>query len=192
MSKRKTKRDQLLEAGIEVFAEKGFEKSTIDDIVLKTGCGKGTFYRYFSNKDDLFQALDEKFLNEMNRALKANLKDSLEPREYLLNCIETFLQVFTRNNQIGLVRFERDFRLAADQRFESSQKILANFLFMKEYFHKAIKKGKLRKVNPEAILVALIGSAHFFLFRDFKLGIPYTQDEIADTIEIIFSGVKPL
>lgn len=54
MAKKKTKREQLLEAGIEVFVEKGFEKATIDEIVIRAGCGKGTFYRYFSQKEALF------------------------------------------------------------------------------------------------------------------------------------------
>ena len=57
MSKRKTKRELLLEAGLDLFCEKGFEKTTIDDIIARADCGKGTFYRYFDNKDSLYSEL---------------------------------------------------------------------------------------------------------------------------------------
>lgn len=191
MAKKKTKREQLLEAGIEVFVEKGFEKATIDEIVIRAGCGKGTFYRYFSQKEALFEALDENFLKSMSEALKKNLKDSLNPKEYLHVGLETFIKVFTQNNKVGLIRFERDFRLNSEERHQSSRKILKNFFYMKDYLDKAIEQGKIRKTNSEAILITLIGTAHFFLFRDFKLGLPHTPQEIKDTIDVLYYGVKP-
>ena len=41
MKEKTTKRDMLLEAGLSIFYEKGFEKATIDEIVLRAECGKG-------------------------------------------------------------------------------------------------------------------------------------------------------
>ncbi len=180
-----------MDAGLEIFVEKGFEKATIDDIVAKASCGKGTFYRYFSNKEDLFEALDQNFLKQMGDTLKKNCKKTMSPREYLLTSMKTFLEVFSKNDKIGLVRFERDFRLTTEERKRSAEKILKNLSFIGAYLEKAKASKKIRNLNTNTILITLIGTAHFFLFREFKLGIPYSTSEIENATDVIYYGVEP-
>jgi len=50
-------REKLIRAAVELFAKKGFEKTTVDEIVAKAGVAKGTFYLYFKSKDDLIKEL---------------------------------------------------------------------------------------------------------------------------------------
>jgi AcrR family transcriptional regulator len=53
---RKTMR-KLLDAGITVFERRGYHAARVDDIVKVARTSHGTFYLYFSNKEDLFRAL---------------------------------------------------------------------------------------------------------------------------------------
>src|SRR6185503_19557856 len=48
---------RLLEAGARVFAERGYHAARVDDVVKAARTSHGTFYLYFSNKEDLFRAL---------------------------------------------------------------------------------------------------------------------------------------
>jgi AcrR family transcriptional regulator len=48
---------KLLDAGMKVFAEKGFHAARVDDIVRTARASHGTFYLYFSSKEDLLRAL---------------------------------------------------------------------------------------------------------------------------------------
>lgn len=48
---------RLLDAGIAVFASRGYHSARVDDIVKAASTSHGTFYLYFANKEDLFQAL---------------------------------------------------------------------------------------------------------------------------------------
>ncbi len=48
---------RLLDAGITVFAARGYHSARVDDIVKAAKTSHGTFYLYFANKEDLFQAL---------------------------------------------------------------------------------------------------------------------------------------
>src|SRR5689334_12794624 len=50
---------KLLDAGVQVFATRGYHAARVDDIVKLARTSHGTFYLYFSNKDDLFRALAE-------------------------------------------------------------------------------------------------------------------------------------
>jgi AcrR family transcriptional regulator len=47
----------LLDAGAEVFAERGYHAARVDDVVARARTSHGTFYLYFANKEELFRAL---------------------------------------------------------------------------------------------------------------------------------------
>ena len=56
---------RLLEAGMIEFEERGFQGVRVDDVVQRAGISHGTFYLYFSNKEDLFKALLRDALHDM-------------------------------------------------------------------------------------------------------------------------------
>jgi len=51
--KRQLVRDAIWDAAIDLFAEKGFDETTIDDIASAAGVSRRSFFRYFSSKSDL-------------------------------------------------------------------------------------------------------------------------------------------
>lgn len=55
----KGSRERLLQAGMRVFADRGYEKATVAAIVKEAGLSKGTFYWVFDSKEDLLSALIE-------------------------------------------------------------------------------------------------------------------------------------
>jgi AcrR family transcriptional regulator len=58
---------RLLDAGVDVFAERGFHAARVDDIVHVAETSHGTFYLYFANKEELFRALAQRVAGEMAR-----------------------------------------------------------------------------------------------------------------------------
>jgi AcrR family transcriptional regulator len=62
---RKTMR-RLLDAGMEVFGERGFHSARVDDIVRVAHTSHGTFYLYFANKEDLLRALATECAQELD------------------------------------------------------------------------------------------------------------------------------
>src|SRR6201999_2294529 len=56
---------RLLDAGMIEFEERGFHGVRVDDVVRRAGISHGTFYLYFSNKEDLFKALLKDALHDM-------------------------------------------------------------------------------------------------------------------------------
>src|SRR6202012_4529114 len=56
---------KLLDAGTIEFEERGFSGVRVDDVVRRAGISHGTFYLYFSNKEDLFKALLRDALRDM-------------------------------------------------------------------------------------------------------------------------------
>ena len=60
-------RSRLLEAGNAVFSEVGYTGATVDDLIEHAATSRATFYRYFRNKDELF--------DELSRALPGHEGD---------------------------------------------------------------------------------------------------------------------
>src|SRR5436309_2589782 len=67
-------RTRLLDAGSQVFADRGYHATRVDDIVKLARTSHGTFYLYFRNKEDLFRGLIGEVADEMQR-----LADELAP-----------------------------------------------------------------------------------------------------------------
>ena len=49
--------EEIIQAALEVFADRGFAATKLEDVARKAGVTKGTIYLYFANKDALFKAL---------------------------------------------------------------------------------------------------------------------------------------
>jgi len=58
----KERKDELLNAAMELFATKGYEQTSVSDIVKKIGVAQGTFYYYFQSKEEVINAACERTL----------------------------------------------------------------------------------------------------------------------------------
>ena len=58
-SEKKSSRERLLEAAVKVFADRGYQAASVDEIAAAAGLSKGAVYWNFSSKDELFHALLE-------------------------------------------------------------------------------------------------------------------------------------
>ena len=65
MKKRTGKQRAILEAALQVFAEKGVAGTKIAEVAQRAGVGKGTIYEYYRSKEDLFFAVFEKYVDDL-------------------------------------------------------------------------------------------------------------------------------
>lgn len=69
--KRERRRRKVLDAGLRVFAAKGYHQTRVSDIVEEAGIARGTFYLYFDDKRDVFEALVDDFLMRITACVKS-------------------------------------------------------------------------------------------------------------------------
>ena len=92
------RKQELLDAALQLFNEKGYEGTTINDIIKKVGVTKGAFYYYFSSKEEILNVLSEQqadILMEIARKTAAN--ESLSALNKL-NCIASEAQGYRAAN----------------------------------------------------------------------------------------------
>jgi AcrR family transcriptional regulator len=74
--KKKTERRlQILDAARDVFARRGYNQTTIDEIVAQAGVARGTFYLYFDDKRAVFSELIDRFAAQLTGAIQRIVTD---------------------------------------------------------------------------------------------------------------------
>ena len=89
------KKERILIAAEDVFSRRGYTKATLDEIIAMADTGKGTLYKYFGNKDNLFYTLIEEKHNKLMEnlyALTAEQKDISGKLRAYLTCMLNFLR----------------------------------------------------------------------------------------------------
>src|SRR6478672_12126266 len=93
------RREQLLAAALDLFAEKGVRETSIRDIAQTAGITEGLIYHYFESKSALLRAVMERYdcLPEMT-SIEGAL-DNLPAREALVQMGLQFLRLLSRNRK---------------------------------------------------------------------------------------------
>ena len=78
------RKKEILDAAEKLFAERGYEAATVNDILNAVKIAKGTFYYYFKSKEDVLDALIEKRISEGAAKAGEIAASSLPPVQKLL------------------------------------------------------------------------------------------------------------
>ena len=113
VEKKEAKKDKIIEKSMELFREKGYHTTKVEEITKALGISKGNFYTYFASKEEvLYEILDiiksEKIrmLEEIdtNKAPKEILKDFIEDyKQYVFK----YLKKVTLQNMDNFLKDER-------------------------------------------------------------------------------------
>jgi AcrR family transcriptional regulator len=92
---RERRRQQIIVAAKRVFSEKGYSKSTMEDIAREAELSPGTLYLYFKNKDELYASLSLRILQYLNIRLEDVKKEKdIEPRHKIAAIKEALFDVY--------------------------------------------------------------------------------------------------
>ena len=86
-------RQRLVEVARELFARKGLEATTMNDIALASGKGRRTLYTYFRNKEDIYDAVIEGELERLSERMDEVSGMDVSPEEKMLRLIYTHLDM---------------------------------------------------------------------------------------------------
>src|SRR6266542_2594240 len=181
-----TKKQAILEAAARVFAAKEFHQVLIDDVAAEAGVGKGTIYRYFETKEDLYFDTVLDVLDHLERLLLATLPEETSPTRRLERIAREILQLALQRRHLFtlLQADERRFFGREDEigrRREAIQKIVQQAIL------DGIERGEFRGIYARIgaqLFRGMIRAAACFRHED-----DTTQDLTAQIVGICTRGV---
>ena len=99
-SKKVTRRAQIIKSALTIFCLKGYDATTVDDIVKKAGCSHGLFYHYFTNKQEVFNAVLEQHHNRRARNVNSKIKDLRTCKEKLRVALLDLIEEYATNDDL--------------------------------------------------------------------------------------------
>lgn len=69
------RRNELMDAAEQLFVEKGYEHTSASDIIRKVGVAQGTFYYYFKSKDEILNAVIDRYIERYAEFVKSIADD---------------------------------------------------------------------------------------------------------------------
>src|SRR3954451_4058041 len=96
-------REAILEAAAELMHLKGYQATTLDDVLRESGVGKGNFYYHFRSKEDLgFAILDQLVSRFVERTLEPCFSDPDAARLGQIRCfLDRVLEAQRKSNCVG-------------------------------------------------------------------------------------------
>jgi AcrR family transcriptional regulator len=191
------RRDQIIDAAMQVFAQKGFTRATNKDIAHEAGITPGLIYYYFESKEALLKAIIEtRSPAQLITTLPPQVFE-LPPETFMRMLILRALSIIESEQLIQLVRMLLPEVVhnteVAPIIFSMIQRLLE---FLGRYFETQMEKGALRRISGVLTAQVMVGSVFGFVLRRQILRDPtaleYTHEQIADVVsETVLQGILP-
>lgn len=166
-------RDKLIEVARQLFANKGVENTTMNDIASASQKGRRTVYTYFRNKRDIFNAVIESETEQLLDKLRAiaNKPIAAEEKlhEYIICRFLAMKEIVSRNGSLR-AGFFRDIRKVDRARKIISQKEIT---ILRSILSEGVNAGIFEIANVNHCAIIITHAIH-------GLDVPYIRDNLAE------------
>src|SRR5437763_3205187 len=138
------KREAILRAATDVFAERGFFNAQVADVARVAGVAAGTVYLYFKSKDDLLVSIFERSMRDGLANGRAAVADLTDPRERLRRLARGHLSRLGNDRNLAVV-FQVELRSSTKFMERFSATLLRDYLgLIREAFADGQREGLFR------------------------------------------------
>ena len=146
----KTKR-KIFEASMKLFAEKGYDLTSVEEITETVGVAKGTLYYHFSSKEEIFRFLVEEGMKLLQNSIEiktASKKNSIDKLRAII-----LIQIKVLKKYENIISIILSQIWGNEPRNQVCKELVNNYIKSIEYIIKdGIKKGEI--VNGDAEIIA--------------------------------------
>ena len=182
-------RQKLVEVARELFARKGLEATTMNDIAASSGKGRRTLYTYFRNKEDIYTAVIEVELERLSEQLDKVAELDAAPEQKVLALIYTHLNMIketvSRNGSLRAEFFRNIWLVEKVRRkFDDEERAI-----LRRVLEEGTRQAKFRIENVDLM-------ADIIHYSVKGLEVPYIYDRLgeglteADTRPIVMDIVR--
>ncbi|UCE28205.1 MAG: TetR/AcrR family transcriptional regulator [Candidatus Coatesbacteria bacterium] len=191
---RETRRAEIIAAARKVFAAKGYDAATLDEIAAEAEFAKGTLYGYFDGKRDLFLKMVEEGFDEVADVFGEALASADDFDGGIRALIAAELDYINEHRDFFDIMMS--YRTADPEHVRRLRELMIQKLIelgdvVGGYIQQAIDAGEVKDYGARFLAVRLITMAHDFAISVLGGYVDYTLEEGTDiVIDLFFNGVR--
>ena len=153
------KKDQIIQAAIDLFAEKGFEGTSIRELAARADVNLAMVNYYFGSKEKLFEAMVEQKANSTLAQLEEIESSNAGEMEKIEAIIESYVDRFINQHKFNRV-IHHELMLRQREALHENIAVLfaRNRNIMKRIIESGVKKKVFKKVDPELTMATMVGT----------------------------------
>lgn len=185
-------REKLFRAALDLFANKGFLETTVEDITEAADVGKGTFFNYFPSKDHILLAFGEMQLHKLEAAIETARKTGEPMPEFLRSLGARMIQEPVRNPAIvrALLQGFLSTTSVREAMLDLQRRVLAMHT---EMIQLGQDRGEIRNDLPASEIAQVFRQTLFGTLLIWTLsGDATLQSRIEAAFNLLWTGMAPL
>lgn len=187
MEKNET-RTEIIDAAMELFANKGYHETTMSDVVEASNTSKGTVYYYFDNKQELFETMINDVISRLYNSFERIAEKDCSVREKLKKMIEVHANFYKKNYKLAFSIFMEGKKIDADCKEEIWRWHKKFNSLVENVMKDGVEEGLLKDKNLKLMSFSFLGLTNSFGPSVFEGD--YDVNELVDyTIELFLQGV---
>lgn len=177
----KDTKNRILDAALDIFAQRGYHHTRMDDIVDRSETSKGSIYFHFPNKERLFLALVDQFADLLERRVVTVIEQEKRGIARVRAALRTTLETFGKYRRPAKILLVQAVGLGAP--FENKRnEVNDRFAHLIEtYLQEAIEEGDIAPVDTEVVAYAWMGAIYEVVIRWVYTGEP-APERIMETL----------
>lgn len=188
--RRAQRQEQILETAMQLFAEHGYSDTDTQLLAERLQVGKGTIYRYFPSKRELFLAAADRVMRLMRQSVDARITGIEEPFERIGVAIRAFLSFFAEHPEYVelLIQERAQFKDRKKPTYFVHREV--NIKPWQTMYRALIEAGRIRSMPVERITDVLGKLLYGTMFTNYFLSErPCVEKQAHDILDIIFYGI---
>ena len=184
-------KDKITEQSILLFEKKGFSQTSIQDIVDELEVTKGTFYYYFSSKEQLLMDIHLNYISGLLERQEIILHTDATERQKLIQMIHLLICDIKDKGPSAKVFF-REIRHLGDKHMEMIKKQREQFrLHIEKIVQTGMEKGEFRNnLRPDIIAFGILGVTNWS-YNWYKPNGEVTIDELVEIYAaMLLTGIE--
>lgn len=184
------RRTEILEEAKSVFAERGFADTDVQVVADRLGVGKGTVYRYFPSKEELFLAAVDLAMTKLRGEVDEAAGRAEIPLDRLAAGVKAYLAFFDAQPEVVelLIQERAHFRDRKQPTYFQHRD--ASLGPWKELFRGLIKQGVVRRIPVERITNVISDLLYGTMFTNYFAGRKKSlASQCEDVLDILFRGL---
>jgi AcrR family transcriptional regulator len=187
--KRESRKQEIIEAALSLYSEKGYYSTNVRDIARQAGISPSAFYIYFPDKRELFGEVIEHVMTDIADKIRGALKEEEDELKRPIVFLKIFKENYSRVGEI-LNQLRAGMALNDEWARKKLRKVYLDMtLIMTEEVKNATAAGFTRETDPEVLSIFIVGMTEIVLNLTFLYD-KYTFERLAMfATELYVNGV---